>query len=88
MGDSISMLTSVDSALDETLNWGPLALLLRRQYEFPFGINTVQFSFFFHFHETKRLADFSLNVYNFYQSSFIPIFQQKLNIQISENIKR
>ena len=32
---------------DETLNRGPLALLLRRQYEFPFGINKVQFSFSF-----------------------------------------
>ena len=31
---------------DETLNRGPLALLLRRQYEFPFGINIVQFSIF------------------------------------------
>ena len=26
-----------------------LALLLRRQYDFPFGINIVQFSFFFFF---------------------------------------
>ena len=33
-----------DSALDETLNRGPLALLMRQQYEFPFGINIVQFS--------------------------------------------
>ena len=31
---------------DETLNRGPLALLLWRQYEFPFGINIVQFSIF------------------------------------------
>ena len=38
---------SADSPSDETLNRGPLALLLRRQYEFPFGINIVQFSFFF-----------------------------------------
>ena len=30
---------------DETLNRGPLALLFRRQYEFPFGINIVQFYF-------------------------------------------
>ena len=38
--------------MDETLNRGPLALLLQRQYEFPFGINIVQFAnfiFFFHF---------------------------------------
>ena len=34
----ISMSISVDSPLDETLNRGPLALLLRQQYEFPFGI--------------------------------------------------
>ena len=31
------------------INRGPLALLLRRQYEFPFGINIMQFSFFFQF---------------------------------------
>ena len=36
----------VFNASDETLNRGPLALLLRRQYEFPFGINIVQFSIF------------------------------------------
>ena len=47
MGDGISMSISVDSPSDETLNRGTLALLLRRQYEFPFGINKVQFSFFF-----------------------------------------
>ena len=46
MGDCISMSISADSPSDETLNRGPLALLLRRQYEFPFGINIVQFSFF------------------------------------------
>ena len=43
MCDRSSMSISADSPLDETLNQlGPLALLLRRQYEFPF----VQFSFF------------------------------------------
>ena len=47
MGDRCGMSISADSPLDETLNLGPLALLLRRQYEFPFGINTVQFSIFF-----------------------------------------
>ena len=46
MGDRISMSISVDSPSDETLNQGPLVLLLRRQYEFPFGINIVQFSIF------------------------------------------
>ena len=47
MGDCCGMSISADSPLDETLNRGPLALLLRDQYEFPFGINIVQFSFFF-----------------------------------------
>ena len=47
MGDRISMSLSSDSPSDETLNLGPLELLLRRQYEFPFGINVVQLSFFF-----------------------------------------
>ena len=47
MGDRSGMSISADSPLDETLNRGPLALLLRRQYEFPFGIDIVQFSFFF-----------------------------------------
>ena len=41
MGDRISMSISVDSPSEETLNRGPLALLLRRQHEFPFGINIV-----------------------------------------------
>ena len=46
MGDRIIMSISVDSPSDDTLNRGPLELLLRRQYEFPFGINIVQFSIF------------------------------------------
>ena len=46
MGDCISMSISVDSPSDETLYRGPLGLLLRRQYEFSFGINIVQFSVF------------------------------------------
>ena len=37
MGDRISMSISVDSPSVETLNRGPMALLLRRQYEFPFA---------------------------------------------------
>ena len=45
VGDRSGMSISADSPSDETLNRGPLALLLRRQYEFPFGINIVQFSF-------------------------------------------
>ena len=47
MGDRCGMSISADSPSDETLNRGPLALLLRRQYEFPSGINIVQFSNFF-----------------------------------------
>ena len=46
MGDRISMSITVDSPSDETLKRGPLALLLRRQHEFPIGINIVQFSMF------------------------------------------
>ena len=44
MGDRSGMSISADSPLDETLTRGSLALLLRRQYEFPFGINIVQIS--------------------------------------------
>ena len=50
MGDCISMSISVNSPSDETLNQGPVVLLLRRQYEFPFGIDikcSFQFSNFF-----------------------------------------
>ena len=47
MGDRCGMSISADSPSDETLNRGLLALLLWRQYEFPFGINIVQFSIFF-----------------------------------------
>ena len=43
MGDYISMPISVDSPSDETLNRGTLALLLRRQYKFPFGISAIFF---------------------------------------------
>ena len=46
MGDRISLSISVDSLSDDTLNWGPLALLLWRLYEFPFGIYVVNFHFF------------------------------------------
>ena len=46
MGDRSGMSISADSPSDDTLNQGPLALLLHRQYEFPFGINKVQFSIF------------------------------------------
>ena len=42
----ISMSISVDSNSEETLNRGPLALLLWRQYEFTFGTNILQFSIF------------------------------------------
>ena len=46
MDDFISMSISVDSPSDETLNRGPLALLLWRQYELPFGVDIVRFSIF------------------------------------------
>ena len=46
MGDRSGMSISAESPSDETLNQGSLALLLRRQYEFPFGINIEQFSLF------------------------------------------
>ena len=55
------MSISADSPSDETLNRGPLALLLRRQYEFPFGINIVQFSIFFYI-EHKRVEIHSRKV--------------------------
>ena len=44
MGDRSNVSNSADSSSDETLNQGPMALLLWRQYEFPSGINIVQFS--------------------------------------------
>ena len=47
MGYHFSKSISVDSPLNDTLNRGPLVQLLRRQYEFPFGINIVQFSFLY-----------------------------------------
>ena len=38
-GDRITIMSfSVDSPSGETLNRGPLTLLLRRQYEFPLGL--------------------------------------------------
>ena len=46
MGDRSSMSISANGPSDETLTGGPLTLLLQRQYEFPFGINIVQFSIF------------------------------------------
>ena len=49
----------VYSPVDETVNRGPLALLLQRQFEFPFGINIVQFIFFFFL------------IFNFFQSPWI-----------------
>ena len=47
MGNRSGMSISADSPSDMALNRGPLALLLRRHYEFSFGIDIVQFSFFF-----------------------------------------
>ena len=54
MGDRISMSISV-GLLDESLNQGPLALLLRRQYEFPFVIDIVQCSFFIFIFITEQI---------------------------------
>ena len=56
MSDGSGMSISADSP-DETLNRGPLALLLRRQYGFPFGINIVQFSIYFQFLPTIFSVD-------------------------------
>ena len=47
MGDRSGMSIYADSPSAETLNRGPLALLLRQQYEFPLRINIGQFSFIF-----------------------------------------
>ena len=46
---SNGMSISADSPSDETLNRGPLALLLRRLYGFPFENYILQFSFSFFF---------------------------------------
>ena len=47
MDDRISMSISGDKPSDETLNRDrSLALLLRRQHEFPIKFNIVQYSFF------------------------------------------
>ena len=69
MDDSSSMSNSSDSPSDETLNRGPLALLLRRQYDFPFEINIVQLSIFKFFlklqsHLRQRFVDFSEPILN------------------------
>ena len=56
---------SADSPSDETLNRGPLALLLRQQYEFPFGINIVQFSFFFFFNFQFYQPNIYKKMFNF-----------------------
>ena len=61
VGDRISMSISVNSSLDETLKWDPLALLMRQQYEFPFGINVVQFSIFNFFSTKGKLFNHLVN---------------------------
>ena len=60
MGDSStsSMSISADSSSDETLNRGPKALLLRRQYEFSFGINIVQFSISIFQYDCSRIHNY------------------------------
>ena len=54
MGDRSGMSISADSPSGVTLNRGPLAVLLRRQYEFPFWIKTVQYSISFFFSSSRR----------------------------------
>ena len=55
---------SADSPSNETLNRGLLALLLLRQYEFPFGVYIVQFSIFnLHCLFSYRLRLFSNRFY-------------------------
>ena len=44
MGDRIRLSISVDSPSDETDNRGLWRISMRRQYEFPFGINIMQFT--------------------------------------------
>ena len=61
MGDHISVSISLYSPLDETFNRGPLALLLRRQYEFPFRINIEQFFIIFFRHRNKIVINFHLS---------------------------
>ena len=73
MGDRISMSISIDNPSIETLNRGPLALLLRRQYEFPFEINIVQFSFSF-FRLTDRDLDNKFYHLNLSQSVNLSLF--------------
>ena len=64
---------SVNSCSDETLNRGFLALLLRRQYEFPIWINIVQFSFFSHFHPIRTLNWLSYRGFHWTQKNFFVI---------------
>ena len=49
MGDRISMSKSGDSLSDDPFNRGPLALFLRRQYEFPSWIKINNYSIFIFF---------------------------------------
>ena len=72
MGDCISMSISVDSPSDETLNRGPLALLLWRQYKFPFGINIVKFSIFFQF----QFCTYDNNSCNSHVSDVLPAVRE------------
>ena len=56
--DRSGMSIFADIPSDETLNRGPLALLLRRQYEFSFLINIVQFFNFFKFSIFCSIIDY------------------------------
>ena len=78
MGDLItdnSMLISGDSLSTETINRGPLALLLRRQYEFPSVINTVQFLFLFFFQVDLLRKEYGLEIRTGFEYEFF-IFKE------------
>ena len=51
------------SPSDETFNRGPSALLLRRRHVFPFGINIVQFYFFFLHTSPPHPLEYYITVY-------------------------
>ena len=75
-GDRISIQFFADSPLGETLNQGPLALLLQRQYEFPFGIDIVQLIFF------KECSNLAVSVwYRRAESVFLDSGSQPKNIK-------
>ena len=81
MGDRCGMSISADSPLDEILNQGPLVPLLRRQYEFPLGINIVQFSIF-NFHSSINENRTNHKTQHFYQLGKPPLLTNKFHLNI------